>query len=151
MVGTICAIVREELENACKEAGLKTNTMLQELRRLSIACFNTKNYTMVHTEKKVVLQLLKKLNITAEDLNEIAANETRKLNGELPVIRKKKPGPKKGSHHQKYDADGNPIKAKPGPKPGSHHKVRYNKDGSVRKKPGPKPGSHHKKKSEMNG
>lgn len=151
MVGVLCAIVREEIENACKELELKTNTMVQELRRLSIACLNTKNYTMIHTEKRTVLQLLKKLDITAEDLNEIAANETRKMNGELPVIRKKKPGPKKGSHHQRFDTDGNPIKSKPGPKPGSHHKVKYNKDGSVRKKPGPKPGSHHKKKVETIG
>ena len=148
LVGTICAVIREEVENACKGLGLKTNTMLHEFRNLSIACLNAKSYTMIHTEKACVQSLMKALNISQDDLNQIAVNETRRLAGELPEIRKKKPGPKKGSHHQKYDSEGNPVKQKPVPKPGTHHKVKYNKDGSVRKKPGPKPGSHHQKKME---
>ena len=148
LVGTVAAIVREEVENACKELNLKTNTMIHEMRQLSAASYNTKTYTVVHTEKGDVKDLMSKIGIQASDLDNIAISETQRLSGEIPVLRKKKPGPKKGSHRQKYDESGKPVKVKPGPKPGSHHKVKYNKDGSIRKKPGPKPGSHHKQKSD---
>ena len=149
LIGAICATVREDVENCCKKLGLKTNTMLNEFRQLSITCYNTKNYTMVHTEKINVKSLMSELGMTPSDLDDIATFETKRLNGEVtPVIRRKKPGPKKGSHHVRLDENGQVIKRKPGPKPGSHHKTKYNKDGSVRKKPGPKPGSHHKKKAE---
>ena len=54
LVGTICAVVREEVENNCKAVDLKTNTMLNEFKQISITCYNAKNYTMVHTEKSNV-------------------------------------------------------------------------------------------------
>ena len=95
--------------------------------------------------------------------------ENDRLAGRVPTLRHRKPGPKKGSHHKHYDADGtaNDIgsvitktggvprgskrpdinkdgtpRKKPGTKPGTKL-GKYNKDGSLRKKPGPKPGSHH--------
>lgn len=151
MVVFIASIIRNEILQACRKLRYSTNVSINELNLLEMKLRAGKVYDVTHTESKKQLNLMKELNITSEDLDEIAKRRSDKLNGILPKQRRLKPGPKKGSHHTKYDEDGNPIKRKPGPKPGSHHKVKFNKDGSPRKKPGPKPGSHRKPKTTDSG
>lgn len=102
MVGAIAAVIRAEIEHACKEEDIKTNTAINEISRISISCFNGTSYTMVHTEKAKVKELMGKLGVSDDALDKTAEMETRRIHHELPVIRKKKPGPKKGSHHQKH-------------------------------------------------
>ena len=101
MTGVIAAIIRSEIEQVCKEEGVITNTAINEIDRICISCFNGESYTMVHTEKAKTRQLLNHLGVKEDCLDEAAKRETRLFHHELPTIRKKKPGPKKGSHHKK--------------------------------------------------
>ena len=81
-------------------------------------------YGYIHTENKKQQALLKALNGSVEELEIAATTETNRINGIVSVKRKRKPGPKTGSHNNKYDEEGNIIPKKPGPKPGSHHKPK---------------------------
>ena len=103
----------------------------------------------------------KNLGSEAEQLiDESVRYENDRLAGRTPVPRRRKTGPKKGSHHKKYDERGQVIPRKSGVKPGTKRgdinkdgtprkkpgvkpgtiRGKYNKDGSIRKKPGPKTG-----------
>ena len=170
LIGFIAGIIRSKFQQICKTLSLSTNKMIRECSMLEAKLLPGNVYGYIHTENKKQQALLKALNGSVEELEIAATTETNRINGIVSVKRKrkpgpktgshnnkydeegniipKKPGPKPGSHHKKYDADGNLIKAKPGPKPGSRNK-RYDENGNIiRKKPGPKPGSHHKPKEQ---
>jgi len=88
---------------------------------------------------------MKSLGITEDLINRLVTEENNLNHGIVERRRKRKPGPKKGSHNNKYDENGNVIPRKPGPKPGSHHKtVKLKKDGTPKQKPGPKTNSKDK-------
>lgn len=148
MVVFIASILRNEILQTCKKLRYSTNTAINELNLLEMKLRAGKVYDVIHTESKRQLALMDELDISGDELDAIAKNKSDKMNGIVKKQKRLKPGPKKGSHHTKYDEEGNIIKRKPGPKPGSHHKKKYNKDGSLRQKPGPKPGSKRKKKDE---
>ncbi len=170
LIGFIAGIIRSKFQQICKTLSLSTNKMIRECSMLEAKLLPGNVYGYIHTENQKQQALLKALNGSVEELEIAATTETNRINGIVSVKRKrkpgpktgshnnkydeegniipKKPGPKPGSHHKKYDADGNLIKAKPGPKPGSRNK-RYDENGNIiRKKPGPKPGSHHKPKEQ---
>ncbi len=106
------------------------------------------NYIFIHNENTRQLCLMKALGNTDDLISEIITEENNMNHGIVKRRRKRKPGPKKGSHNNKYNEDGNVIPKKPGPKPGSHHKtVSLKKDGTPKQKPGPKPGSKRKSNS----
>jgi transposase len=171
LAGFVAAILRWEIWQAAKALDQKTSQMLTEIDRMEMERINDV-YTYTHTEKEVVRKLFGKLSpatdVTAL-IDDSVKMENDRLAGRVPTLRHRKPGPKKGSHHRHYDADGtaNDIgsvitktggvprgskrpdinkdgtpRRKPGTKPGTKL-GKYNKDGSLRKKPGPKPGSHH--------
>ncbi len=170
LIGFIAGIIRSKFRQICKTLSLSTNEMIRECSILEAKLLQGNVYRYIHSEDERQQSLLKALNGSVEDLEIAATTETNRIKGIVSVKRKrkpgpkpgshnnkydeesniipKKPGPKPGSHHKKYDADGNLIKAKPGPKPGSRNK-RYDENGNIiRKKPGPKPGSHHKPKEQ---
>ncbi len=167
LVGFVAAVLRYEIESASLALDRSTTQMIREVDLLEMQKIND-FYTYTHTEKNIVSDLFSSLGADALALlNESVKIENDRLAGKAPVLRHRKPGPKKGSHHKNYDADGNVIRMKPGVKPGTKRsnvnkdgtprkkpgvqtgstRSKYNKDGSLRKKPGPKPGSHHKPKS----
>ena len=143
----IASIIRCEILKAAEKAGISTNVALRELSLLEMRLLPGDTYTFIHTESQRQIDMLAALGMKVEELDDIVAKENNYNAGKTERRRKKKPGPKKGSHRKKYDEQGNEIKMKPGPKPGSHHrKENLKKDGTPKQKPGPKPGSHHKKK-----
>ena len=167
LVGFVAAVLRYEIESASLSLDRSTTQMIREVDLLEMQKIND-FYTYTHAEKNIVSDLFSSLGADALALlNESVKIENDRLAGKAPVLRHRKPGPKKGSHHKNYDADGNVIRMKPGVKPGTKRsnvnkdgtprkkpgvqtgstRSKYNKDGSLRKKPGPKPGSHHKPKS----
>lgn len=83
----------------------------------------------------------KNLHANAEDLiDESVKFENDRLAGRIPTPRHRKTGPKKGTHHKRYNAQGEIVPLKSGVKPGTK-RSEFNKDGSPRKKPGVKPGT----------
>ena len=144
----IASIIRCEILKAAEKARISTNVALRELSLLEMRLLPGDTYTFIHTESQRQIDMLAALGIKIEELDAIVAKENNYNAGKTERRRKRKPGPKKGSHRKKYDEQGNEIKMKPGPKPGSHHrKEKLKKDGSPKQKPGPKPGSHHKEKN----
>ena len=142
----VASIIRSEILKAAAMAKVSTNVALRELSLLEMRLLPGDTYTYIHTESQRQIDLLHALGSKVEELDDIVSEENDINAGKIERRKKKKPGPKKGSHHKKYDTSGNELKRKPGPKPGSHHKKEsLKKDGTPRQKPGPKPGSHHKK------
>jgi transposase len=165
LVGFVATILRYEIWQAAKALDLKTSQMLTEIDRMEMERINGV-YTYTHTEKETVRKLFEKITPgtdVAELIDDSVKLENDRLAGRMPVLRHRKTGPKRGSHHKQYDSDGKAMRKaggvtkgtkrpdfnkdgtprkKPGTKPGTKL-GKYNKDGTVRKKPGPKPGSHH--------
>ena len=140
------SIVRYFILLGARSAAISTNVALRELSLLEMHLLPGDIYTMIHTENGRQLALLKALNVGPDRFDAIADVENRHNHGDVPRRRKRKPGPKRGTHRHSRDEHGNEIKLKPGPKPGSHHKkIALKKDGTPKMKPGPKVGSHHKK------
>ena len=142
----LASIIRNEILMASEQVQISTNVALRELSLLEMRLLPGDIYTFIHTENERQKDLLSALGMSTKDLDQIVSNENAYNAGKVERRRRRKPGPKKGSHRKKYDENGNEIKTKPGPKLGSHHtKLSLKKDGTPKKKPGPKPGSHHKK------
>lgn len=142
----IASIIRGEILKAAEGAGISTNVALRELSLLEMRLLPGDTYTYIHTENQRQINLLGALHMDVKELDEIVQKENDFNAGKTERRRKRKPGPKKGSHRKRFDEEGNEIKVKPGPKPGTHHKTEnLKKDGTPRQKPGPKPGAHHKK------
>jgi hypothetical protein len=167
LVDFVASALRYEIESVSRSLDRSTTQMIRETDLLEMQKIND-FYTYTHTEKQIVVDLFSSLGASAlELLDESVKVENNRLAGKAPVLRHRKPGPRKGSHHKEYDDKGNVIRKKPGvqlgtkrsdvnkdgtprKKPGvqtGSTRSKYNKDGSLRKKPGPKPGSHHKPKS----
>jgi len=141
----LVSIIRNYILKACKECKISSSQALQEITLLEARLLPDDNYVFIHNENSRQKALMSKIGITDSLISEIIAEENNLNHGVIERRRKRKPGPKKGSHNNKYDESGNIIPRKPGPKPGSHHKtVKLKKDGTPKQKPGPKPGSKHK-------
>lgn len=162
--GFVAAVIRYEIEQAAKKLGRTANQMILEADRLEMQKIN-ETYTYTHTESARVKDLFVNLGINdvVKFIDESVGYENDRAAGRTVMPRHRKTGPKKGSHHKKYDEEGNLIRKKSGVKPGTKRsetnadgttrrkpgvatgtkRGKYNKDGSLRKKPGPKPGSHH--------
>lgn len=139
-VGFVSSIVRYEIETASAELGKNTNQMVQELEKIEARKINDV-YTYTHTEKDLLSAFFKSFGLKADELiNESVKFENDRLSGQIPLPRRRKTGPKKGSHHKKYDDAGNVIPRKSGVKSGTK-RSDTNLDGSPRKKPGVKPGT----------
>ena len=158
-VGFISSILRFEIEQAAKKLDRNANQMIQELEKIEAQKLNDV-YTYSHTENDRQKAFFRSMQVDPEELiNESVKFENDRLAGRVPTPRRRKPGPKKGSHRKQLDESGNVIPRKSGVKPGTKRKAvnqdgtprkkpgvkpgtkrgMYNKDGSLRKKPGPKP------------
>lgn len=138
--GFIASILRYEIEQASKGLGRNTNQMIQELEMMEAQKINGV-YTCSHIENGRVKTFFMNLHANAEDLiDESVKFENDRLAGRIPTPRHRKTGPKKGTHHKRYDAQGEIVPLKSGVKPGTK-RSEFNKDGSPRKKPGVKPGT----------
>lgn len=158
-VGFVASILRYEVEKASKDLGRNADQMVQELEKIEAQKLNDV-YTYTHVESERLKAFFKALQANACTLiDESVKYENDRLAGRAPTLRKRKPGPKKGSHHKQYDEQGNIVPRKSGVKPGTKRRDTnadgtprkkpgvkpgtkrgmYNKDGSPRKKPGPKP------------
>ena len=139
-VGFVSSILRYEIEQATKGLNRNANQMIQELEMTEAQKINDV-YTYSHVENERVKSFFRNLQANAEKLIDESVNfENDRLSGRLPTPRRRKTGPKKGSHHKQYDDQGNVIPKKSGVNPGTK-RSEFNKDGSPRKKPGVKPGT----------
>ena len=137
-VGFVCSIIRYFIEKNSLSLEIGTNQMIDELKKIEAQKLN-KQYFYDNANKKIQINFFAKLGVPHNYLEEIVRDMNNHVLGITQNSRRKKPGPKKGSHHVQIDENGKIKKRKPGPKPGSK-KTSINKDGSPRKKPGPKPG-----------
>lgn len=161
VVGFIASILRFEIEQAAKRVDRNTNQMIQELEKIEAQKLNDV-YTYSHTENDRQKAFFRFMEADLDELlNESVRYENDRIAGRSPTPRHRKPGPKKGSHREQLDENGNVISRKPGVKSGTKRNAinqdgtprkkpgvkpgtkrgMYNKDGSLRKKPGPKPKS----------
>jgi hypothetical protein len=161
VVGFIASILRFEIEQAAKRVDRNTNQMIQELEKIEAQKLNDV-YTYSHTENDRQKAFFRFMEADPDELlNESVKYENDRIAGRSPTPRHRKPGPKKGSHREQLDENGNVISRKPGVKSGTKRNAinqdgtprkkpgvkpgtkrgMYNKDGSLRKKPGPKPKS----------
>lgn len=141
----VASIIRHYILQAAKQSKISTNLALREISLLEAKLLPDDNYIFIHNENQRQKTLMSLLGISEELIAEIITDENNFNHGIVERRRRRKPGPKRGSHNNKYDEDGNIIPRKPGPKPGSHHKtLKLKKDGTPKQKPGPKPGSKHK-------
>lgn len=135
--------------------------MIQELEKIEAQKLNDV-YTYSHTENDRQKAFFRFMEADPDELlNESVKYENDRIAGRSPTPHHRKPGPKKGSHREQLDENGNVISRKPGVKSGTKRNAinqdgtprkkpgvkpgtkrgMYNKDGSLRKKPGPKPKS----------
>lgn len=139
-VGFVSSVLRYEIEQAAKGLNRNANQMIQELEMTEAQKINDV-YTYSHVENERVKSFFRNLQADAEKLIDESVNfENDRLSGRIPTPRRRKTGPKKGSHHKQYDDQGNVIPKKSGVNPGTK-RSEFNKDGSPRKKPGVKPGT----------
>lgn len=157
--GFIASILRYEIEKSAKELGRNANQIVRELEQVEAQKLNG-TYTYTHVENERLKAFFRSMQVNPDELiDESVKFENDRLAGRVPTPRRRKPGPKRGSHHKHRDDQGNVIPRKSGVKPGTKRKdinqdgaprkrpgVKpgtkrgiYNKDGSIRKKPGPKP------------
>ena len=157
-MGFIATIVRYEIEQAAKTLDRSVNQMVQELEKIEVQKLNDV-YTYTHTETDRQKKFFRFMKSNPEKLiDETVKFENDRLAGRTPAPRRRKTGPKKGSHRKHYDEHGKAIPRKPGVEPGTKRpdtnqdgsarkkpgvpkgtkRGMYNKDGSTRKKPGPK-------------
>ena len=159
MTGFIASIIRYEVEKVSQSFGRNATETINDMNLLEMTNLNG-TYAYVHIENYRQVKLLKGLGASEALLDETVDDENKRIAGDIPTPRhrkpgrkkkisqnkkKGKPGPKPGFKRTEVKADGTPRK-KPGPKPGTK-RGKYNQDGSLRKKPGPKPGSKRKKVS----
>lgn len=139
-VGFVASVIRHEIEEAAKPLDRNVNQMVQELEKIEAQKVND-IYTYTHTETIRQKSFFKALDADLKTLvDESVKFENDRLAGRMPAPRHRKPGPQKGTHHKKYDDQGNIIPRKSGVKPGTK-RSEINKDGTPRKKPGVKPGT----------
>lgn len=139
-VGFIASVIRHEIEAGSKALDRSVNQMVQELEKIEAQKIND-IYTYTHTETIRQKNFFKELGADLKTLvDESVKFENDRLAGRIPLPRRRKTGPRKGSHQKKYDDQGNLIPRKSGVKPGTK-RADVNKDGSPRKKPGVKPGT----------
>jgi hypothetical protein len=165
-IGFISSIIRYEIEQASKPLNRTANQMIQDIDRIEMQKLNG-IYTCTHVESERIKDFFKNLKEDAGTIiDESVKLENDRIAGRTVAPRHRKTGPKKGSHHKKYDESGTVIKPKPGiaagtkrsdtnldgtvrKKPGVKEgtvRDKYNKDGNLRKKPGPQKGTHYKKR-----
>lgn len=139
-IGFIASIARYEIELAAKTVNKSVNQFVTELEKIEAQKINDV-YTHTHIENERYKLFFKYFDADLKELVEESVKfENDRLAGRVPVPRKRKTGPKKGSHHKKYDENGNVIPKKTGVSKGTK-RGKYNKDGSLRKKPGVKKGT----------
>lgn len=139
-VGFIASILRYEIEKASKGLNRNANQMIQELEKIEAQKLNGV-YTYTHVENERLKSFFCAMEADAVELIGGAVEfENARLAGRIPIPRRRKPGPRKGSHRKQYDEQGNVIPRKSGVKPGTKRKD-INQDGTLRKKPGVKPGT----------
>lgn len=139
-LGFISSILRYEIEMAAKKLDRNANQMIYELEQVEAKKLNNV-YTYSHLENERLKGFFSYFKTEAADQIDTSIKfENDRLSGRVPTPRRRKTGPKKGSHHKKYDEKGNVIPRKPGVKKGTKRKA-INKDGQPRKKPGVKPGT----------
>lgn len=139
-VGFVASVLRYEIEKVSKGLGRNANQMVQELEKVEAQKLNGV-YTYTHVENERLKSFFRAMGSDADELIDDSVKfENDRLAGRTPAPRRRKPGPKKGSHRKQYDEQGNVIPRKSGVKPGTKRKD-INQDGTLRKKPGVKPGT----------
>lgn len=139
-LGFISSILRYEIEMAAKKLDRHTNQMIYELEQVEAKKLNNV-YTYSHLENERLKEFFRYFKTEAGELIDASIKfENDRIAGRVPTPRRRKTGPRKGSHHKKFDEKGNVIFRKPGVKKGTKRKA-INKDGQPRKKPGVKLGT----------
>ena len=100
LIGFIAGIIRSKFQQICKTLSLSTNEMIRECSMLEAKLLPGNVYGYIHTENQRQQALLKALNGSVEELEIAAAIETNRINNIVSVKRKRKPGPKTGSHNK---------------------------------------------------
>jgi len=106
----ISAVIRNELVKACRESGLSTNRMTNELNQICMHLNGKDEYFVCHTENQRQTLLMKSCGVHPGDLDRIAEAENKRLSSAEPdpfhrypahaegkEISKKGPGRPKGS------------------------------------------------------
>ncbi|MBQ8159186.1 MAG: transposase [Clostridia bacterium] len=166
-LGFISSIIRYHMEQGADKIQMAATSYFRELNLMTMLRVN-KVFYYTHTEKAKQLQMFTQLGKKKEYLDDIVADVNKRMNGYVPKLVKKKPGPKPKQKTMTRSTDTVPepvpkLRGKPGPKPGfkradtnmdgskrqrpgpkpGSKKGIFNKDGTLRQKPGPKMGSHH--------
>jgi len=80
----ISAIIRNELVKACRESGLSTNRMVNELNQICMHMNGKDEYFVCHTENQRQILLMKECGALPGDLDRIAEAENKRLSSAEP-------------------------------------------------------------------
>lgn len=75
----MAAVVRNEIMNACRKAGLATNKMLMEVDRLLLLLNGNGLYSAIHDESSRQKELLASFDMLPEDFDSIAGDVNQRL------------------------------------------------------------------------
>lgn len=167
----ISAVLRNELVKACKESGLSTNKLVNELNQICMHMNGRDEYFVCHTENKRQIEFMKACGVLANDLDSIAASENKRLASpesepchsypkhlEKNERSERGPGRPKGSKNRipkKPIAKEVLDKKKPGRPPGAKNKKTLEKQAreseltNSKRGPGRPRGSRNKPKAEI--
>ena len=166
----ISAIIRNELVKACRESGLSTNRMTNELNQICMHMNGKDEYFVCHTENQRQILLMEACGVLPRDFDRIVEAENKRLSSAEPdpfhsypvnaeggeVIRKGSGRPK-GSKNRitKTVIEAMPEEKRTcGRPPGSKNKKTIEMDThvaemSVKRKPGRPKGSRNKPKASI--
>jgi len=109
----ISAIIRNELVKACRESGLSTNRMANELNQICMHMNGKDEYFVCHTENQRQILLMKACGVLPCDLDRVAEAENKRLSSSEPdpfhrypahaegnEASRKRPGRPKGSKNR---------------------------------------------------
>lgn len=134
-MGFVASIIRYEIERSASTLDRSVNQMVQELESLEAQKIN-EVYTCAHTENLRLIRFFKAFDTNIHELiDETVKFENDRMAGRTVTPRKRKTGPKKGSHPKESDKQSGDRPHKSGVKSGTK-RTDVNKDGTPRKKPG---------------
>jgi hypothetical protein len=139
----ISAIIRNELLKACRESGLSTNRMTNELNQICMHLNGKDEYFVCHTENQRQILLMKECGVLPRDLDRIAEAENKRLASAEPDPYHRYP---------EHPEDNVASRRGPGRPAGSKNRIKKKTTEIIpeeKKKRGRPPGSKNKKTIEM--
>ena len=139
----ISAVIRNELVKACRESGVSTNRMTNELNQICMHMNGKDEYFVCHTENQRQILLMKACGVLPSDLDRIAEAENNRLSSAEPDP----------FHRYPAHTEGNEASRKgPGRPKGSKNRITKKVIETLpeeKRKRGRPPGSKNKKTIEM--